>query len=213
LVFSTATPLTTALVHIVDDELALREALSFLLSTRGLNTQLYESGAQFLEVYRRIPERPECMLLDVRMPSMSGLQLFGQLPTRGIHMPVIFLTGHADVPMAVQALKAGAFDFTEKPFSDNELVDRVDSALAASRAALDRRLQATLVRDRIATLTPREMEVMEAVAAGRLNKVIADDLGVSMRTIEVHRSRVFEKMGVRGAVELATLLSEWKESS
>jgi two-component system response regulator DctR len=141
---------------------------------------------------------------------MSGLQLQAQMLARGISMPTLFLTGHADVPIAVQALKNGAFDFVEKPFSDNELVDRIEIALAASRVALAKNVQSLAARERLATLTPREREVMEAVSSGRLNKVIADDLGVSMRTIEVHRSRVFEKMGVRGAVELATLLSELK---
>jgi two-component system, LuxR family, response regulator DctR len=200
------------LVHIVDDEEPLREALAFLCGTRDLRTRTYANAEDFLKNYRSARDHPECLLLDVRMPGMSGLALHAELERRQIDVPVLFLTGHGDVPMAVQALKAGAFDFVEKPFSDNELVDRIESALAASAASQAKRVHGAQLRERIASLTPREREVMDAVAAGRLNKVIADDLGVSMRTIEVHRSRVFEKMGVRGAVELATLLSERSES-
>lgn len=150
----------------------------------------------------------DTFLLDIRMREMSGLECFEALREQGNSLPVIFLTGHGDVPMAVGALKKGAFDFLEKPVDDNALVDRVIRALAAdARRQASEASQAT-VATRISQLTPREHEVMRLVLAGKFNKVIADELNISMRTVEVHRSRVFEKMGVRSAVELAQLLAQ-----
>jgi two-component system response regulator DctR len=152
--------------------------------------------------------QPCCLLLDVRMPGMSGLALFDQLIQGGCQhsMPVIFLTGHADVPTAVDAVKRGAFDFCEKPFSDNALVDRVEQALAASAQALAQGEHKKHLRSLLAELTERERDVMRLVVEGLPNKLIADRLAVSVRTVEVHRSRVFEKMAVKSAVELANLL-------
>lgn len=196
-------------MHIVDDEPVLAEALSFLFASRGLSCHIYPCAEAFL-ADRPAPAEPvsECVLLDVRMAGMSGVQLHARLREEGCTVPVIFLTGHGDVPMAVQALKAGAFDFIEKPFSNNDLVDRVEAALAAHAVMQRQSADDMAVRERLTTLTPREREVMHAVAAGKLNKIIADELGVSMRTVEVHRSRVFDKMRVRGAVELARLLKQ-----
>jgi two-component system response regulator DctR len=146
----------------------------------------------------------ECLLLDVRMPDMSGALLFDTLAARGLTqlLPVIFLTGHGDVPMAVDSLKRGAFDFFEKPFNDNKLMDRVQEALVSSRKAGDQ----AEVQARLATLSVREREVLELILVGKMNKVIADDLGISMRTVEVHRAHIFDKMNVKTAVELARLL-------
>jgi two-component system response regulator DctR len=146
----------------------------------------------------------DCVLLDVRMPGISGVSVFDQLSARGLtaRMPVIFLTGHGDVPMAVDTLKRGAFDFFEKPFNDNDLMDRVQQALAASRQAG----AAAQVQARLATLSAREREVLDLILAGMMNKVVADKLGISMRTVEVHRAHILDKMQVKTAVELAGLL-------
>jgi len=196
-------PLT---VHLVDDEAPVRDALAFLFSSHGLPVQAHDGGMALLAALDA-GARPGCILLDVRMEPMSGLQVHDQLMARGGRTPVIFLTGHGDIPMAVDALQKGAFDFVEKPFSDTALVERVQKALAvaeaqqASRAAGDER------QARLASLTEREREVMQRVAAGKLNKVIADELNISARTVEVHRARVFAKLGVRSAAQVATLLA------
>ena len=202
------------MVYLVDDEDVVRDALSWLLRSRRLLSEGYASAEAFealVDAQRPPwPTAPGCLLLDVRMPGMSGLSLFDRLIERGLsqRLPVIFLTGHGDVPTAVAAVKRGAFDFVEKPFSDNALVDRVERALLASeRALLDERASVG-VRRRMAELTERERDVMRLVVDGRPNKVIADELGISVRTVEVHRARVFEKMDVKSAVELANLLRE-----
>jgi two-component system response regulator DctR len=154
------------------------------------------------------PVEPTCLLLDVRMPGISGLALFEMWVSRGLvtACPVIFLTGHADVPTAVDAVKRGAFDFCEKPFSDNALVDRIEQALAQSQEHLASARLAAEQRQRMADLTEREHEVMTRVIQGLPNKLIADQLGISVRTVEVHRARVFEKMGVKSAVELSNAI-------
>jgi two-component system response regulator DctR len=199
-----------ALVYVVDDDASVREALAWLLRSRRLISEVYESAEAFQRMLQSAdtPSRPSCLLLDVRMPGMSGLALFDWLIecSRHVTMPVIFLTGHADVPTAVDAVKHGAFDFCEKPCSDNALVDRVEQALAQSRAALSVARKIALVRARLAELTEREREVMQLVVAGLLNKLIADRLDISVRTVEVHRARVFDKMDVKSAVELANVL-------
>ena len=192
-------------VFIVDDDEAIRDSLGWLLQSRGVANRTYASAEDFLADWR--PDLAGCMLLDIRMDGMSGEELFERLLERACSIPVIFLTGHGDVPMAVSALKKGAFDFVEKPCNDNELVERVLEALALDA---ERRLAAASVDSlnaRIGQLTVRERQVMELILAGKLNKVIADELSVSMRTVEVHRSSVFEKMGVRTAVELAQKLA------
>ncbi len=204
------------LVYLVDDEDVVRDALAWLLRSRRLLSEGFASADAFEDHLQAVsapdrppwPSAPSCLLLDVRMPGTSGLVLFEHLAERGLLplLPVIFLTGHGDVPTAVAAVKRGAFDFVEKPFSNNSLVDRVEQALAASAAMLAQR-SARALRSRLQQeLTERERDVMQLIVAGRPNKLIADALGISVRTVEVHRARVFDKMGVRSAVELANLL-------
>jgi two-component system response regulator DctR len=191
--------------HIVDDDAAIRDALSWLLRSRGVSARSWESGEAFLAGV--MPEMRGCIVLDVRMEGMSGIEVHDQLVGRGCRLPVIFLTGHGDVPLAVAALKKGAFDFVEKPFNDNQLVDRVIEAMRSDEAQ-QRELEAEAsVAARLAQLTPREREVMARVLSGDHNKTIADELEIAIRTVEVHRAHVFEKMGVRSAVELARLLA------
>ncbi|MDO8903131.1 response regulator transcription factor [Hydrogenophaga sp.] len=200
-----------ARIFLVDDDAGVRDALSWLLRTRRLLSEGYASADAFLaEVnsWRDAPGSPSCVLLDVRMPGMSGLALFEHLLTLPWQaaMPVIFLSGHADVPTAVDAVKRGAFDFCEKPFSDNVLVDRIEQALAQSAQVLAQRRQQHEMQARLASLTDRERDVMRLVVEGLPNKLVADQLNISVRTVEVHRSRVFDKMCVKSAVELANAL-------
>ena len=209
-------PLGLPMVYLVDDEEVLRDALAWLLRSRRLLSEGFASAEAFEAMLEaRLtqhgsswPSSPSAVMLDVRMPGMSGLALFDRLHARGLlqAMPVIFLTGHGDVPTAVSAVKRGAFDFVEKPFSDNALVDRVEQALAASRAFLESRRAQGDVSRAVAELTDREREVMRLVIEGLPNKLIADSLEISVRTVEVHRARVFDKMNVKSAVELANLL-------
>jgi two-component system response regulator DctR len=193
------------MLHIVDDEDVIRDSLAWLAQSRGVAARDYGGGETFLATLPSTPDpKGDCVLLDVRMPGMNGIAVFDQLVARGLlpRLPVIFLTGHGDVPMAVDSLKRGAFDFFEKPFNDNDLMDRVEQALAASRLAAD----AAAVRARLATLSTREREVLDLILAGKMNKIVADELGISMRTVEVHRAHIFDKMQVKTAVELAGLL-------
>jgi two-component system, LuxR family, response regulator DctR len=198
-----------SLVYIVDDDASVRDALSWLLRSRRHLHEGYASAEDFwVQIQQAAPRQAGCVLLDVRMPGMSGLALFEKLltlPWRAT-LPVIFLTGHADVPTAVDAVKRGAFDFCEKPFSDNALVDRIEQALMQSSEALTKLQGRQHVHDRIAELTERERDVMRLVTQGLPNKLIADQLQISVRTVEVHRARVFDKMSVKSAVELANLL-------
>ena len=203
--------LDTATVYIVDDDASVREAMGWLLRTRRLLAEGFGSAEAFqAAVGASVPDHPACVLLDVRMPGMSGQALFDELLASGTAQlwPVIFLSGHADVPTAVDAVKRGAFDFCEKPFSDNALVDRVEQALALSRERIAALQERRALGQRIDELTERERDVMQAVVRGLPNKLIADELGISVRTVEVHRSRVFEKMAVKSAVELANLLQK-----
>ena len=192
------------MLHIVDDEEVIRDSLAWLAQSRGLNARSYPGGQEFLDVIKDLDVSGDCVLLDVRMPGMNGIAVFDQLIGRGLlpRLPVIFLTGHGEVPMAVDSLKRGAFDFFEKPFNDNILMDRVEEALAASRKAAT----SAAVQARLATLSTREREVLDLILAGMMNKVVADKLGISMRTVEVHRAHIFDKMQVKTAVELAGLL-------
>ena len=211
----------TPTVFIVDDDASVREGMAWLLRTRRLLSESFDSAEAFLAVLQshgwnpsettpamKLPMLAGCILLDVRMPGMSGLALFEHLLNTGVAQawPVIFLTGHADVPTAVDSVKRGAFDFCEKPFSDNTLVDRVAQALALSQERLSSRQQQQLLQLRLSELTERESDVMHLVVEGLPNKLIADQLEISVRTVEVHRARVFEKMDVKSAVELANLL-------
>ena len=193
------------MLHIVDDEDVVRDALAWLAQTRAIAAVCHSSAQAFLDsVGQRFAAEGDCVLLDVRMPDINGIGVFEQMGARGLtaRLPVIFLTGHGDVPMAVDSLKRGAFDFFEKPFNDNALMDRVQEALAASREAG----KAAEVQARLATLSAREREVLELILAGNMNKVVADKLGISMRTVEVHRAHILDKMQVKTAVELAGLL-------
>jgi two-component system, LuxR family, response regulator DctR len=203
-------------VYLVDDEEVVRDALAWLLRSRRLLSEGFASADAFEAwLAPRLadgalpwPASPACLVLDVRMPGTSGLVLFERLAERGLLpvLPILFLTGHGDVPTAVAAVKRGAFDFVEKPFSNNTLVDRIEQALMLSgQALLDRRERHAAARA-LAELTEREREVMHLVIAGRPNKLIADELSISVRTVEVHRARVFEKMNVKSAVELANKL-------
>lgn len=200
-------PMTTPMVHLVDDEAAVRDALGFLLQSHGLSTATYPDAPSFLSALAAGPLRG-CVLLDVRMEPMSGLQLHDELMAQGFRVPVIFLTGHGDIPMAVEALKKGAFDFVEKPFGDDALVERVQKALAVEAAQHANQAAGDEAAARLASLSEREREVMQRVAAGKLNKVIAEELHISVRTVEVHRAKVFSKLGVRSAAEVATLLAQ-----
>lgn len=191
--------------YIVDDDEAIRDALIWLFRSRKVPAQAWPSAQAFLADWR--PGMRGCLLLDVRMEGMSGLELFDLLCQRESRLPVIFLSGHGDIPLAVAAVKKGAYDFVEKPFNDNELVDRVIGAIGTDAAHQQQRDSHATLASRLALLTPREREVMERILAGKYNKVIADELSIAMRTVEVHRARIFEKMGVKSAVELAQLLS------
>lgn len=203
-------PAFNATVFIVDDDASVREALAWLLRSRHLPSESYAGGEDFEAMLQRgfRPSQPCCLLLDVRMPGMSGLALFDKLVERDLAavMPVIFLTGHADVPTAVDLVKRGAFDFCEKPFSDNALVDRIEQAIERSDQVLAARREKDRLQSRLAELTERERDVMPLVARGLPNKLIADQLDISVRTVEVHRARVFDKMEVKSAVELANML-------
>jgi two-component system, LuxR family, response regulator DctR len=201
----------SAIAVLVDDEDVTRDALAWLLKSRGVQSQGFRDGQSFLSWLEVQPAGlAACIVLDVRMLGLSGIEVFNQMLERQLHssLPVIFLTAHGDVPMAVDALKQGAFDFFLKPFTDNSLADRILEALNTSQKRLSEGRSAAQTQSRLETLTDREKAVMDLIVAGRLNKIIADDLGISMRTVEVHRARIFAKMGVRSAVELTNLLSK-----
>jgi two-component system response regulator DctR len=200
-------------IFIVDDDAGVREALSWLLRTRRLVSDAYGSAEAFFSdpCWQHAPDEPSCLLLDVRMPGLSGLAVFERLQTLpwAAAIPVIFLSGHADVATAVDAVKRGAFDFCEKPFSDNALVDRVVQALALSAQFIDQHQAQRRWQQQLNDLTERERAVMELVIDGLPNKLVADRLGISVRTVEVHRARVFDKMGVKSAVELANIFNKY----
>lgn len=195
----------TGLAYLVDDDEAIRDALAWLLKSRGVASRAWASAEEFLADYQA--DYSGCLVLDIRMQAMSGLELFDRLRALGCGLPAIFLTGHGDIPQAVQAVKQGAFDFMEKPFNDNDLADRVIAALAFDAERRGRDQFGAALNERLARLTSREQEVMQCILAGQFNKVIADQLNITMRTVEVHRAHVFEKMGVKSAVELAQLLA------
>lgn len=205
-------PVLDAQVYLVDDDADVRQALAWLLRSRHIPCRAFGSAEEMLALVDSGEWQRQacCLLLDVRMPGMSGLALFERLVHRGLHecLPVIFLTGHADLPTAVDAVKRGAFDFCAKPISDNALADRVLQAVEQSRRCLQERAHRIAIEQRLAELTEREREVMQRVIDGLSNKAVADQLQISVRTVEVHRARVFEKMQVKSAVELANLLQQ-----
>jgi two-component system response regulator DctR len=205
-------------VYLVDDEAVVRDALAWLLRSRRLLSESFPSAEAFEHWLAQQPspwpQAPACLVLDVRMPGTSGLVLFERLLAQGhgAALPVIFLTGHGDVPTAVAAVKRGAFDFVEKPFSNNALVDRIERALQHSMQALAQREERKHLARLLSELTEREREVMALVVEGLPNKSIADRLDISVRTVEVHRSRIFDKMSVRSAIELTKVLRAHQET-
>jgi len=190
-------------IFIVDDDEAVRDSLSFLLKSVGIESQIFTSGDEFLGAYK--PNWEGCILLDIRMPGISGMEVQRRLVEQDCSLPIIFITGHGDIPMAVEAMHLGAHDFVQKPFHDQELLDRIQAALVTRREVQDKVEQKRVVQKNYSTLTPRETEVMSAVAKGHANKVIAMDLELSQRTVEIHRARVMEKMRVRSLAELVKL--------
>jgi len=197
------------IVYIVDDDDAVRSSLRLLVKSVGLSTTALPTAQEFLKSYDS--NQPGCLVLDVRMPGMSGLELQQQLNLRGAVIPVIFITGHGDIPMAVEAMQQGAFDFLQKPFRDQDLIERIQRALTrdkASRAELSERSRG---RVRLASLTPREREVLGLVTSGKPNKIMAAELGVSQRTVEIHRARVMEKMQASSLAQLVRMMMDLHE--
>lgn len=196
---------TTAKVFIVDDDEAVRDALRVLLGSVDMVAEVFSGPQAFLDYYT--PDVAGCLVLDIRMPGMSGLELQQKLKERNSLLPIIFITGHGDVPMAVEAMQQGAVDFVQKPFRDQDLLDRINNALDKNAADLSLLQEEVKIRKRIGELTNRETEVMQAVCQGHANKVIALDLGVSQRTVEIHRARVMEKMGARSVAHLVRMIA------
>jgi FixJ family two-component response regulator len=195
-----------ATVHVVDDDDAVRSSLRLLLKSVGLPTVAHASAHEFLAAWDA--DQPGCLVLDVRMPGMSGIELQAELNQRGAIIPVVFISGHGDIPMAVEAIQHGAFDFLQKPFRDQDLIDRVQRALASDADHRQLLQQRETLRQRYDSLTPREQEVLQLVTQGKANKVMAGDLGVSQRTVEIHRARVMEKMGAQSLAQLVRMVLE-----
>jgi two-component system response regulator FixJ len=196
-------------VFVVDDDEAVRASLKLLLKSVGRTVVEYPSATAYLDAHQF--ERPGCLVLDIRMPGMSGLELQDQLNARGAIVPVIFISGHADVPMAVEAVQHGAFEFLQKPFRDQDLIDRVQAALARDAANRKQLREQQGLRLRLESLTAREREVLDLVTQGKANKVVAADLGVSQRTVEIHRARVMEKMAANSLAQLVRMMIELED--
>ena len=193
-------------VFVVDDDDAVRTSLRLLLKSVGLPVETYASAQEFLDAFDA--ERAGCLVLDIRMPGISGLELQQKLNELHAIVPIVFITGHGDVPMAVEAMQHGAVDFIQKPFRDQDLIDRINQALEKDRENRDGLRERDVIRRRIGQLTPREREVLELVTKGKANKVIAGDLDVSQRTVEIHRARVMEKMGASSLAHLVRMVIE-----
>ncbi len=193
-------------VFLVDDDEAVRDSLGLLMKSVSLPSRSFASAVEFLADYD--PDCPGCLVLDIRMPGMSGMELQQKLIEMRAILPIIFITGHGDIPMAVEAMQRGAIDFIPKPFRDHELLDRINKALEEDRTNRDALLEREEVEKRIEKLTPREKQVLELVVQGKANKVIAGDLEVSQRTIEIHRSRVMEKMQARSLAQLVRMVMQ-----
>jgi FixJ family two-component response regulator len=191
------------MVFVIDDDSALRAAIKRLLMAVGLSVETFSSGREFLE--SKLPDVPGCVVLDVRMPGHSGLDLQRELGEKNIHLPIIFITGHGDIPMSVQAMKAGAVEFLTKPFRDQDLLDAIAQAIDRDRAARKQRAEFGELRECADSLTPREQEVMTLVVAGSLNKQIANELGTSEKTIKVHRGQVMHKMHADSLADLVRM--------
>lgn len=199
----TAAKIPRQVVFVIDDDASMRDAVSRLLNAVGLTVQTFASAREFLA--GKLPDVPGCAVLDVRLPGLSGLDLQREMVERGIHIPVIFITGHGDIPMSVQAMKAGAVEFLTKPFRDQDLLDAVRSGIQLDRQGRKERAELAELRDGLRQLTPREREVMSLVVAGLLNKQIALRLGTSEKTIKIHRSHVMQKMRADSLADLVRM--------
>lgn len=198
-----AETLKNSIVYIVDDDQAIRHAMGLLLKSVRREHQVFSSADEFLELYDG--NNNGCLILDIRMPGLGGLELQQKLIEMDCSLPIIFITGHGDIPMAVDAMQKGAFDFIQKPFRDQELLDRISDALNTAHERQTERAQKANVQNRVNTLTKREHEVLDLVVTGKPNKIIAHELGVSQRTIEIHRARVMEKMHAKSLAELVRM--------
>ena len=198
-------------VFVVDDDASVRSSLKFLLNTVGLQVETFDSAETFLR--KRPPDRPSCLVLDVRLRGLSGLDFQRELATRNIQIPVVFITGHGDIPMSVRALKAGAVEFLTKPYRDQDLLDAIRIALERDRAMRDQVKDLTELRQRFQSLSPRERQVISMVAAGMLNKQIAGELGTAENTVKVHRSRAMEKMYAQSLADLVRMMEKLKVPS
>jgi FixJ family two-component response regulator len=193
-------------VFIVDDDSGVRSSIRVLMKSVGLPAAAFASAKEFLDAYS--PHQAGCLVLDIRMPGMSGLELQEELNERGAVIPVIFITGHGDIPMAVEAMRHGAFDFLQKPFRDQDLIDRIQQALARDKETREALREHGKIRARIASLTPREKEVLDLLTAGKANKSMAQDLGLSQRTVEIHRAHVMEKMDAKSVAQLVRMVMD-----
>ena len=192
------------IVFIVDDDASVREALKSLIRSVGLHVELFGSAREFLETQR--PDAPSCLVLDVRLPGISGLDLQHRLADANVHIPIIIITGHGDIPMSVRAMKAGAIEFLTKPFRDQDLLDAIQVALERNRARRQREAEIAVLRERFESLSPRERDVVTKVVSGMLNKQIADEIGIAENTVKVHRSRAMEKMQAQSLADLVKMV-------
>jgi RNA polymerase sigma factor (sigma-70 family) len=197
-------------VFVVDDDPSIRSSLKFLLSSVGLQVESFESAESFLQ--RKPPDAPSCLVLDVRLRGLSGLDFQRELVGRNIRIPIVFVTGHGDIPMSVRAMKAGAIEFLTKPYRDQDLLDAVRIALERDRTRREQEKDLTDLRQRFESLTPREQEVISMVVSGMLNKQIAGELGTAENTVKVHRSRAMEKMNAQSVAELVKMIERLKSS-
>ena len=192
------------IVFIVDDDASVREALKSLIRSVGLHVELFGSATEFLETQR--PDAPSCLVLDVRLPGISGLDLQHRLADANVHIPIIIITGHGDIPMSVRAMKAGAIEFLTKPFRDQDLLDAIQVALERNRTRRQREAEIAVLRERFESLSPRERDVVTKVVSGMLNKQIADEIGIAENTVKVHRSRAMEKMQAQSLADLVKMV-------
>ena len=200
-----------AVIFVVDDDSSVRSSLKFLLSTVGLRVESFDSAETFLQ--KKLPDVPTCLVLDVRLPGLSGFDFQQELAERNVCIPIIFITGHGDIPMSVRAMKAGAVEFLSKPFRDQDLLDAVRIALERDRARREQEKEVTDLQQRFDSLTPREQEVISMVVSGMLNKQIAGQLGTAENTVKVHRSRAMEKMNAQSFADLVRMIEKLKRSA